>query len=275
MQNVDSATVDDFGNEWDAYKQEDHLYLKNAFDQYFNIFPWDLLDDNSEGFDMGCGSGRWARFVAPKVGRLNCIDPSQKALNVAKLNLRDHDNCTFEQSIVEDCSLEDSSQDFGYCLGVLHHIPDTLRAMQSCVEKLKPGAPFLVYIYYRFDNKPLLFKFVWSISDVFRKLVCRLPFSLKLYLTKMIAALVYYPLTRISLAMEKMGLDVANVPLSYYRDKSFSFMQTDALDRFGTRLEQRFTKNEIYGMMKSAGLDSIQFSDSTPFWVAVGFKRYA
>jgi methylase of polypeptide subunit release factors len=32
---------------------------------------------------MGCGSGRWARFVAPHVGRLHCIDPSS-ALAVAR-----------------------------------------------------------------------------------------------------------------------------------------------------------------------------------------------
>ncbi len=35
---------------------------------------------------MGCGSGRWARWVAPKVGRLHCIDPSI-AIDVARKNL--------------------------------------------------------------------------------------------------------------------------------------------------------------------------------------------
>ena len=38
-------------------------------------------------FDMGCGSGRWSKLVAPKVKRLNCIDPSLEALNVARKNL--------------------------------------------------------------------------------------------------------------------------------------------------------------------------------------------
>ena len=32
---------------------------------------------------MGCGSGRWAQFVAPRVKKLFCIDPSE-AINVAK-----------------------------------------------------------------------------------------------------------------------------------------------------------------------------------------------
>tara|TARA_A100001011_G_scaffold295387_1_gene307685 strand:+ start:125 stop:295 length:171 start_codon:yes stop_codon:yes gene_type:complete len=49
-------------------------------------------------------------------------------------------------------------------------------------------------------------------------------------------------------------------------------MRTDALDRFGTRLEQRFTRNEIKNMMQNAGLENIEFSNSKPFWVAVGNK---
>jgi len=49
-------------------------------------------------------------------------------------------------------------------------------------------------------------------------------------------------------------------------------MRTDALDRFGTRLEQRFTRKEIKNMMQNAGLENIEFSNSKPFWVAVGYK---
>jgi SAM-dependent methyltransferase len=273
VMNVDNRTVQGFGEEWDAYRQDNPSTLEPAFNQYFSIFPWHVINNNSEGFDMGCGSGRWARFVAPRVGKLNCIDPSEKALTVAMSNLLEFDNCTFEQSIAEHCSLKDSSQDFGYCLGVLHHIPDTLCAMRACAKKLKPGAPFLVYLYYRFDNKPFAFKAVWFATDVARRFICRLPFRLKLFLTQIIAATIYYPLARFTLFLQAIGLNVSNLPLSDYKNKTFNFMLTDALDRFGTRLEHRFTKNEIRGMMKSSGLESIRFSDSTPYWVAVGFKQ--
>ena len=50
-------------------------------------------------------------------------------------------------------------------------------------------------------------------------------------------------------------------------------MRTDALDRFGTRLEQRFTKQQIAQMMEAAGLDNIRFADAVPYWCAVGFRR--
>jgi hypothetical protein len=68
-----------------------------------------------------------------------------------------------------------------------------------------------------------------------------------------------------------MGVSVANFPLSQYRDNSFYTMRTDALDRFGTRLERRFTKAEMKEMMERSGLTKIIFSD-TSFWTAVGTK---
>jgi hypothetical protein len=49
-------------------------------------------------------------------------------------------------------------------------------------------------------------------------------------------------------------------------------MRTDALDRFGTRLEQRFSRTQIEQMMITAGLKDIRFSEREPFWVACGIK---
>jgi hypothetical protein len=45
-------------------------------------------------------------------------------------------------------------------------------------------------------------------------------------------------------------------------------LQNDALDRFGTRLEQRFSKKEIIEMLGKAGfnLPTLRFSDVEPFW---------
>ncbi len=69
------------------------------------------------------------------------------------------------------------------------------------------------------------------------------------------------------------GVAVHSWPLSAYRNKSFDSMRTDALDRFGIKLEKRFTKLRILTMMKSAGLERVQFSPRTPFWCAVGFRK--
>jgi hypothetical protein len=187
--------------------------------------------------------------------------------------LAEFPNCRFSNAEVANNPLPDESMDFGYSLGVLHHLPDTAAGIRACVAKLKSGAPFLLYIYYAFDNRPAWFRALWKVSDLARRLLCRLPFHLKLPVTMVIAAAVYYPLARLARTLEKLGMPVGAIPLSYYRDRSFYTMRTDALDRFGTRLEHRFTADQIRTMMESAGLERITFSNAQPFWCAVGYKK--
>ena len=76
-----------------------------------------------------------------------------------------------------------------------------------------------------------------------------------------------------ALIFDKLGIHSGNIPLSTYKKTSFYTMRTDALDRFGTRLEQRFTKKEIHSMMIDAGLTDIEFSNKVPFWTALGYKK--
>ena len=274
IENIDHKVVEEFGNEWSEFDQsdltEDELIL--IFNDYFSVFPWENISKSSVGFDLGCGSGRWAKFVSPKVGKLFCIDPSN-AIEIAKKNLKKFKNCSFIKSGVDQIPLEDNSMDFGYSLGVLHHVPDTVDGLKKAVSKLKKGAPFLVYLYYAMDNQPIWYKFIWRISDFFRKAISSLPFRFKLFTTNTIALLIYFPLARFSKFLFKIGVNVHSFPLSNYRNKSFYTMRTDALDRFGTKLELRYTRNEIQQIMINAGLINIIFSNSTPYWCAVGIKK--
>lgn len=116
------------------------------------------------------------------------------------------------------------------------------------------------------------FKIIWKLSDISRKLISHLPFLPKSIISEVIAFLVYYPLAKISSILSKIRIDVTNFPLSYYKDKSYYTMRTDALDRFGTKIEKRFTKEEIKKMMKDAGLNYIKFSKKKPHWTAIGYK---
>jgi ubiquinone/menaquinone biosynthesis C-methylase UbiE len=273
-QNIDVATVEGFGDEWERFDQtglQGEEY-ERLFQGYFDIFPWDDLPVDAQGFDLGCGSGRWAAKVAPKVGVLHCIDPSS-ALSVAKRNLASLSNCIFHQADVEVIPLANASMDFGYSLGVLHHIPDTGRAMKRCVEKLRPGAPFLVYLYYSFENRPFWFRTIWKISEIGRTAVSKLPHALRYVVSQAIALTIYWPLARTAAVMETLGVNVSNFPLSSYRAGSFYTMRTDALDRFGTRLEQRFSRKQIKDMMEQAGLQDIQFSETEPYWCAMGRRK--
>ena len=272
--NIDKQTVNSFGDEWTRFDQSgiSNDEAIKRFNEYFAVFPWDALTDDSEGFDMGCGSGRWARLVAPKVGKLHCIDPSN-SIEIARANLSEHINVSFHRASVDSQCLPLSSQDFGYSLGVLHHVPDTATAIRSCVDLLKPGAPLLLYLYYAFDNRPWWFRAIWQVSDLARQTICRLPSSLKHIVTDVIALIVYLPLTVVCRLIERLGFNVDNFPLSYYRKYSFYTIRTDARDRFGTPLERRFTRNQIEEMIKEAGLVNVRFSNAAPYWCVVGYKE--
>lgn len=270
MENVDERTVAGFGDEWSRFDFRNDNGLQALFDAYFAIFPWGALPSGAVGFDAGCGSGRWARFVAQRVGELHGVDASPEALAVARRNLEPFDNVHLHHATIASMPFADGSMDFGYSLGVLHHMPDTAAALAACVRKLKPGAPFLVYLYYAFDNRAAWFKGVWKASDVVRKVISRAPFPIRNALSQTIAASVYWPLARSAKLLEALGVDVDAVPLSAYRDRSFYIMRNDALDRFGTPLEQRFTRAEMQAMMLTAGLDRIEFHEGVPYWCAVG-----
>ena len=50
-------------------------------------------------------------------------------------------------------------------------------------------------------------------------------------------------------------------------------MKTDSLDRFGTKLEKRFSKIEIEDMLIEAGFTGISFSEHMPKWVCITYKE--
>lgn len=274
MQNLDKKTVESFGDEWSKFDQSgmSEEEGKEIFDKYFSIFPWNILPKNPTGFDMGCGSGRWAYFVASRVSHLHCVDPSN-AINVAKIKLKNFKNLEFHQSSLDRVEINEQSQDFGYSLGVLHHVPDTQKAIKSCSKLLKKGAPFLLYIYYAFDNRPWWFFWLWKVTDILRRFISRLSPKLKILLTDLIAYLIYFPIARAYKILTKLKINTRKLPLSFYKDQSLYTMRTDSRDRFGTILEKRFSKSEIKEMMENADLVDIKFSANEPFWCAVGIKK--
>lgn len=270
--NIDHNVVEGFGDQWSRFDQRtlEETEARQLFDEYFDVFPWHELPANAVGFDAGCGSGRWARLVAPRVGKLFCFDASPAVVEVARKMLASLPNCEVINAAVDELPIPDGSADFGYSLGVLHHIPDTPAALRDCTRKLKPGAPFLLYLYHRFDNRPWWYGMLWRLSELLRFPISRSPKPVRYVFSQIAAAALYWPLSRLALLAEKLGIRPDSFPLSYYRHRSYYVLRTDALDRFGTRLEQRFTRQEMEEMMHSAGLDNIVFSPHAPFWCAMG-----
>jgi len=268
----DNNVIRDFGDEWERFNfldEEKLQSLREQFDKYIAPLPEELQKrDDLIIADFGAGTGRWSYFLRDFAAKIYVLEPAEKAFRVLNSRFGDDSRVVLLHESVESNQIPEKSLDLAVSLGVLHHIADTHGAIQKVAEKIKPGGTFLGYLYYALENKPLLYRALWRLSDSIRKITSRLPKKFKLFLADFIALAIYLPLATISRILEKFGISVDSVPLHHYKNLSFHVMRNDALDRFGTTLEQRFTQTEIVQMLNSAGFTqkSIRFSYEEPFW---------
>ena len=263
--------IQEFGAEWTKFKndqKEIEEVLARQFEAYSAPLKNFALPKKIIAPDFGAGSGRWDKFFAKFVEHLVLVEPSQAAIDVAREKLSTFSNIIFQNETVERCTIESKSLDLAISLGVLHHTDDTQFALKCIQEKLKPGGIFLRYLYYNLENKSYIYRLIWKISDLIRVVVSKLPKVAKLVLAEVIAVAIYFPLARFSLLLEKSGRGAQSIPLHHYANMPLYIMRNDALDRFGTRIERRFSRAEISELLFNTGFDvkTLYFSESEPFW---------
>ena len=271
-ENLDQGVIDSFGHEWATYDYGE-TETSEALDAQFMAYcaPIDLTQFNpktSLAGDFGAGSGRWSSRLTPYFSLVYALEPSDGANSVLKNKFSNDPKIVVLQETVGSNSIPLASLDLAMSLGVLHHIPDTGLAIKDVSRSIKPGGIFLCYLYYSLENKPTFYKLIFKAVDGVRRVISVLPQRVKQLVTSTIAALVYWPLARFSKVLNKLGVNTSNIPLHHYANMPFVMLANDALDRFGTTLEQRFSKAEITEMLRVADFDisTLKFSDKEPFW---------
>ncbi len=273
-ENIDPKTVSSFGEEWKAFHGFSEKDLKRIGDMYFDIVDNNMLNEQSTVIDIGCGSGRFIRYLGNRFKKMVGLDPS-KAVYAADELIGKNEKVELVMASTDNIPFPDGFFDFGYSLGVLHHIPDTQKALNDSVKKIRSGGYFLLYLYYNLDNRPFYFKIFYWLSNLIRLLVSKLPSGLKKAVCSFLAVIIYMPFILLCRFLRIIGVPERirrHIPLQVYERQSFYIIRNDSLDRFGTPLEQRFSKLQIKNMMEKAGLGEIVFSEKMPYWHAVGKK---
>ena len=271
-ENLDQGVIDGFGHEWEAFDYAETETVE-ALDAQFAAYcaPLNLSQFNpttSVAGDFGAGSGRWSSRLASYFSRVYALEPSDGAVKVLKSKFADNPKIIVLQETVGINSIPVASLDLAMSLGVLHHIPDTALAIKDVSRSIKPGGVFLCYLYYNLENKPTYYKLIFKGVNVVRRVISASPQPVRRLSATVIAALVYWPLARLSKVLSKLRRNTSNLPLHHYADMPFVMLANDALDRFGTSLEQRFSKAEITEMLRAADFDltTLKFSEIEPFW---------
>ena len=145
----------------------------------------------------------------------------------------------------------------------------------ACDDALSMLMSAPMYLYYNLENKPTYYKMIFQGVNIVRRVISASPQKVRRLSATVIAAVVYWPLARLSKVLSKLGRNTSNLPLHHYADMPFVMLANDALDRFGTSLEQRFSKAEITEMLRNADFDlsTLKFSEIEPFWTFVVNKK--
>jgi len=271
--NIDKEVVRSFGDEWLKFHDFSDEIITDIAKEYFDLLNDDIVNKNTYALDIGCGTGRWTKFLTQKAGFIEAIDPSNAIYAADKL-LGKIENVRLSKASTETIPFDDETFDFAMSVGVLHHIPDTQQAMKDCVKKVKKGGYFYCYLYHNLETRGWWFKTLYWLSNLIRKIVCRLPAGIKRFVCDVLAIVIYMPLVLWVRFLVLIGLRkiAIRMPLSAYNNKSFFVIRNDALDKFGTRLEQRFSKKQVEEMMRNCGLEQIVTSPLSPFYHAIGKK---
>lgn len=273
--NIDKAVVDSFGEEWSTFHHFEEDEIAKIGSEYFDIVSSEIVSPESKVLDVGCGSGRWSKYLLDhyKAQHIDAIDPSD-AIFVASKILENYPNVRLSKCSADTLPFPDNSFDFVMSVGVLHHLPDTAKAIQSCVQKIKPDGYLYLYLYYNLDNRGYGYKALFQLVTGLRRIISALPNPLKKASCEILALLAYAPLVYLGKGLRKLGGKglAEKLPLSYYQNKSYYIIRNDALDRFGTKIEHRFSRKQIQAMLQNTGLANIRFSDHEPFWHVLAQK---
>jgi SAM-dependent methyltransferase len=270
--NADAKTVDSFGEEWNRFASFTDEQIKTAGDQYFDIVTEEMLNATSTVLDIGCGTGRWSKFISPRVKFVEAIDPGD-AVRAALPFTKPCGNVRVTQAGFGGIPFEKGTFDFVFSLGVVHHLPDTQGAITEAASMVKPKGWLLLYIYYALDHRGPFFRFIFNCSNLVRRVISKFPKALKFFSCELIAIFIYGPFILLTKFVKLFGGNAwKKIPLSYYAGQPWRISRNDALDRFGTPLEKRFSKKEIETMLVNAGLTNIRFSENEPYWHVVAQK---
>jgi SAM-dependent methyltransferase/uncharacterized protein YbaR (Trm112 family) len=265
------ATVSAFDFEWRHFAVVGTTEHASIFEEYFDLIAPDRFAEGVIVLDAGCGAGRWAFEVARRGPRVVAVDLGG-SVEIARRNTRTTGRVAWVQADLRELPLGSGTVDWAYSLGVLHHLDDPGRALRRIAEVVRGSGPVLLYLYYALDGRGPLYRGLFGVANALRRMTSLLPRPVTLGFAALVAVTIYWPFARAAALVERLGaLSLAlSLPLAYYRRRSLAVMLNDSLDRFGTRIEARFTRSDVADLFDGAGLPRVTLSAGPPFWHAIG-----
>lgn len=249
-----SETAESFGYEWDAFGGPRPEWRRNFVD-YMQPHPLSFFEGKSV-LDVGTGSGRHAGEAARQGARVVAVDLGD-AIDVARRNVPPE--VMTVQADAEALPFAPASFDFVMSIGVLHHLPDTGRALRALVPFAKPGGRVHVYLYWWPTRRS--HRLILRGVSMARRLTTQMPHRLLHAACYPLAALLFIAVVlpyRLLRRFPRLEPIADALPLKIYADYPFGVLVNDQFDRFSAPIERRFTREQAERLMVDAGLEDVR-----------------
>ena len=148
------------------------VYLDDCFAGRFDpsTIPSRLI--GMHVLDLGCGPSFWIEQIAKQFPMtIVAADLTENALDLARkrTQMLGLSSVSFVKTNAESLCFTDNTFDHVNCQAVIHHTPDTSKALTEISRFLVPGGSFSVSVYYK-----NLFLRSWPFLKVFGKLLSKL-----------------------------------------------------------------------------------------------------
>lgn len=135
----------EFFDEVEAIRYKYHYHLQPIFKKIKEV-------TGTEGrlLEVGCGMGTDLIQLARMDISVTGVDLTESGIEMAKRRFEIYDlEAELKVADAENLPFEDESFDVVYSFGVLHHTPDTKKAISETQRVLKPGGKAFIMFYYK------------------------------------------------------------------------------------------------------------------------------
>ena len=251
-----------FGYQWNIFRSEQIDSVngtKLSTNRVFSETGWQ--SDSIRGkwiLDAGCGAGRFLDVVATTGAQVIGLDISQ-AIDAAAKTVSGNPNVHFVQASIFEPPFKPGVLDAIYCIGVIQHTPDPVRAIKSLPKSLKGGGKLALTIYERRRFTLLNAKYL------IRPLTKRLPKPVLLGLIRVSMPLLFLT-TEMLFRIPVFGrLFTFLIPVAnYVHEPSLSIRQRyqwaimDTFDMLSPAFDSPQTQAEVEAALRACGMTDIK-----------------
>lgn len=266
---VIDRTRESFGYQWTKFSE-----MVCDFEQNF----WNYLAPATPetfrgrlGLDAGCGFGRHIFHAARNGAEMVGMDFS-RAIESTRQNTRDLPNVHLVQGDIYAPPFADGTFDLVYSIGVLHHLPDPQRGLNTLTPLARSGGQVFVWVY---SKSRRMTNFL---LESVRMVTARLPHPLVSALSFAGAAVDQYGFVvpyRILRRLPGTGrLAERMLPrIKLYSTYPFQVLQADWFDRLAAPIRFYYSEDEVERFAQRAGLTDIKISPTGLYgWRACGAR---